>query len=75
VRDTRLGTPDGAPLIKKNISNQARSSRTKSDILLPVEQRLIAKEPLPLSVNGIVHGNIRENRAGRVVCVKACSSR
>lgn len=45
----------------------------EGDILLPVEQRLIAQEPLPLSVNGVVHRYIREHGARRIVCVEAIS--
>lgn len=45
--------------------------REEGAILLPVKEWLITKEPLPLSIDGVVDGCIREHRVGRVVCVVA----
>lgn len=60
---------------EKRISVSKIQPQISSDILLPVEQWLITQEPLPLSVNGIVHRNIRKDRAGRIIGIKARSGR
>ena len=51
------------------------TSRNLSEILLlPVEKWFVAKEPLPLSIDGVVDSSICEHRTGRIVSVVASHS-
>jgi hypothetical protein len=59
---------------KKKLRRE-RENRSKDqgsiNSLLPPEERFIAQEPVPLSVNGIPDSVIGEERVGCVVCVVA----